>query len=70
VGVQHPEPEDIYPTVDMPTTADIMARLGEIQISHTHQYMNLVDSQQSWYERYAALVREQSTGRTFADALT
>jgi hypothetical protein len=31
-GYQHPEPGDVYMTAHLPTTADIMARIGGLQI--------------------------------------
>jgi hypothetical protein len=67
---QHPEPEDVYMTADMPTTADIMVRLESMRLSQVDQFRDLLDAQQGWYDRYADLVREQRTGRTFADAST
>jgi hypothetical protein len=69
-GYQHPEPEDVYMTVDMPTTADIMARLESMQISQTDQFTSLLGTHQSWYELYADLVCEQRTRRTFSGAST
>jgi hypothetical protein len=69
-GYQHPEPDDVYMTANMPTTEDIMARLESMQISQASQFTSLLDTHRCWYERYAALVREQRTRHTLSNAST